>query len=191
MTQPGPTPSCSAADIDALKALAGDYAVSTSDASSHAQYEAISKLLLRIREAFRMDVVFVSEFVGGRRVFRHADAAPHLRGLVTPGQSDPLERSVCQRIVDGRMPRAIPDARQDAEASKFPETQHVPIGGHLSVPIVLPGGQVFGTLCCFSREAKPGLGDADVKTLEAIAELIAAGIDRQGGLRSPLLVRDI
>jgi GAF domain-containing protein len=189
---PVPPPrSLSADELHALMSMARDYAVATSDGASHSQYQAISLLLRRVREAFRMDVVFVSEFVGGLRVFRHVDAQPEAQGIVREGDSDPLELSYCQRVVSGRLPRAMPDAQQVEEAREIPATQAIPVGAHLSVPIVLAGGRVFGTLCCFSRQSQPGLGEADAQALEAVANLIAAGFDKKGGLRGPLLVRDV
>jgi len=178
-------------DLHALLSLARDYAVATPDGSSHIKHAAISKLLRRVREAFRMDVVFVSEFTGGMRVFRHVDASAQAAGIVNAGAGDPLEESYCQRIVDGRLPRAIPDAAKVPEAAALPATQQIPVGAHLSVPIRLHGGAVFGTLCCFSRAPQPSLADSDAQALEAIANLIAAGIDKHGNLRTPLLLKDV
>lgn len=178
-------------EVNSLLSLARDYAVATPDGSSHTRLEAISKLLRRVRQAFRMDVVFVSEFTGGLRVFRHVDAAAHAAGIVQQGAGDPLEESYCQRVVDGRLPRAIPDASAVPEARALPATQQIPIGAHLSVPIVLHGGAIYGTLCCFSRAPQSALGGSDAQALEAIADLIAAGIDKSGNLRTPLLLKDV
>lgn len=179
------------AQFRSLLALARDYAVATPDGSSHLRIEAISKLLRRIREAFRMDVVFVSEFVAGMRVFRHVDAAEEARGIVQVGQCDPVEQSYCQRVVDGRLPQAIRNAVELEEARALPATQAIPIGAHLSVPIVLPSGDAFGTLCCFSRRPSDDLAAGDAQALSAIADLIAAGVDRSGKLRAQLLLRDV
>jgi GAF domain-containing protein len=181
----------SQAELSELKSLARDYAVATADDASHVRFNAISRLLRRMREILRMDVVFVSEFVEGRRVFRHADAAEGAPDIVKVGHGDPVEQSYCFHVVRGRLARAIPDAQLVPEALELAATRAVPIGAHLSVPIVLRDGHVYGTLCCFSCQPDPSLGEADAQALEAVANLIASGIDRKGELRDLLLVRDV
>lgn len=187
--QPRSTPD--AQRVNELMALARDYAVSTADGASHIQHQSISKLLRRVREAFRMDVIFVSEFVAGRRVFRHVDAADPTQDAVTEGQSDPVEETYCHRVVTGRLPRAIGDATQHPETRELEVTERLGIVGHLSAPVMLPDGTVFGTLCCFSREPRAELGDSDAHALKAVADLIGASVDKRGVLRSPLLPQDI
>ena len=188
---PDPTQRLTPAEINALLCLARDYVVATSDGSSHLQTEIIARLLRRVRQAFRMDVVFVSEFKGGMRRFQHVDAAEQAAGIVVEGAADPLEQSYCQRVVDGRLPQVICNAADLAEARTLPVTQALPVGAHLSVPIRLHGGSVYGTLCCFSRNADPDLASSDAKALQAVADLIAAGVEPSGRLRSSLLLRDI
>jgi len=177
---------CSRGELHALQSIGENFAVATSDRASQLCYDAIRTLLEQVRDALHMDVVFVSEFVDGQRLFRCVDAAQGEDGVVVEGHSDPLEQSYCLRVVDGRLPQAIPDAMSSPEALALPATRAVRIGGHLSVPIVLRTGKVFGTLCCFSHQAQPSLGSADAAALSAIAELIAAGIDNSGALRDTL-----
>jgi len=126
--------------------------------------------------------VFVSEFVGDQRVFRLVEGDTN----IPAGTSGPRAESYCQRIVDGRLPKAIPDAMALPQARAIPGTVDLGIGGYLSVPILLGNGRVFGTLCCFSYSPRPGLGDEDVAALQHLADLIAAGIDRNGEFRDEL-----
>ena len=159
--------------------------VATPDESNVASYDALRALLHKARETLGMDVVFVSEFTRGVRRFLCVEAAPG-ENDVAEGNADPLEASYCQRIVDGRLPQLIPDAMADPVARELPATHAVRVGGHLSVPIVLRNGEVFGTLCCFCHRARPDLAQADLETLRALAELVAAGIDKHGLLREKL-----
>lgn len=136
----------------------------------------IPALLATVRTTLGMDVAFASEFIGGRRVFKHV--VPGGASVIAAGGADPLEASWCKRVVDGRLPQYIPDTsvhyeRGDVEPPPFP------IGTHLSVPIVLNDGHNFGTLCCFSFERKPGVRETDLTLLHAIARLLAAGEDRR------------
>lgn len=150
--------------------------VATAESADAPLEPVIPALLATVRDTLGMDVAFVSEFIDGRRVFKHV--APDSGSVVAAGGSDPLEASWCQRVVDGRLPRFIPDTsvhydRGDVEPPPFP------MGTHLSVPIVLDDGRAFGTLCCFSFQRQPAVREGDLVLLHAIARLLAAGEDRR------------
>lgn len=138
--------------------------------------DAVDKLLHAIRNHLDMDVAFVAEFRTHDRVFRHVDARD--RTPILPGDAAPLEQGYCKRVVEGRLPELIPDTRNLPAAMAVPETQGVPIGAHLSVPIRLSDGRVFGTFCCFSFAADPSLGERDLKMMHVLADLLADQIDR-------------
>src|SRR6185295_19604911 len=123
-----------------------------------------------------MDVAFVSEFRKTDRVFRHVDARE--QAPIKAGDTLGLEHGYCQRVVDGRLPQLMADTARNVAAMALPETAAVPIGAHLSVPIKLSDGRVFGTLCCFSFAPDPTLGDRDLKMVHVFAELLADQIDR-------------
>lgn len=124
-----------------------------------------------------MDVAFISQFTSGRRVFRivegTADSFP-----VKPGDSDALEDTYCQRVVDGRLPQFIPNAVANAEAAKLPVTRLAPVGSHLSVPIVLNDGSVFGTFCCFSFDPVRNIGTSSLRVLQSFADVAAQAIGK-------------
>ncbi|HVY84810.1 MAG TPA: EAL domain-containing protein [Caulobacterales bacterium] len=140
----------------------------------------IQKVLQIVRAHLDMDVGFVSEFSEGRRVFRHADAKVENSPVVV-GNSDPLEESYCQRVVDGRLPPIIHDATQTPAALELPVTTALPVGAHISVPIRLPDGRLYGTFCCFSFTADHTLNERDLRMLRAFAaiaaDLIAAELE--------------
>lgn len=137
---------------------------------------AVDKVVHAIRDHLDMDVAFVSEFRETDRVFRHVDARD--KTPINPGDAAPLDMGYCQRVVDGRLPQLIPDTKRVAAAMELPETAAIPIGSHLSVPIRLSDGRVFGTLCCFSFTADPSLGERDLKVIRVFAELLADQLDR-------------
>src|SRR5690606_20792099 len=97
-----------------------------------------------------MDVVFVSQFKDQRRTFRVVESKPG-NTILKVGLSDPIEESWCQHVVSGRLPQHMVDARPFIERGEAPSTP-IPIGTHLSTPILLKDGSVYGTLCCFSHQ---------------------------------------
>ena len=146
--------------------------VATADGSDPGIDQAVSDVLRRLRQQMRMDVVFVSEFENGQRVFRFVDAAPHAPPVAV-GDSGPLETSYCQRVVDGRLAELVHDASREPG---LPPTAF-PVGAHLSTPIRLPDGSVYGTLCCFSQAPDPTLRQRELKQLRLCAELVARCVD--------------
>ncbi len=133
-------------------------------------HEQIQQVLHAVREALGMEVAFVSEFLQQRRWFHYVDTEAIFQPIA-PGDSDPLDHSYCQRVVDGRLPGCMPDARQWPEAQPLPATHELPVGAHLSVPIRFADGEVFGTFCCFSRQARPSLGERELRFMQSFAAL--------------------
>lgn len=150
--------------------------VATAEGADTPLEAVIPSLLAAVRHTLNMDVAFVSEFVGDRRVFKHV--VPATGSVISPGGADPLEAAWCKRVVDGKLPQYVPDtaahyALGDVQPPPFP------IGTHLSVPVTLEGGHHFGTVCCFSHERLPEVRESDLDLLHAIARLLAASEQRR------------
>jgi EAL domain-containing protein (putative c-di-GMP-specific phosphodiesterase class I) len=135
-------------------------------------------LLAAVRSHLGMDVAFVSQFEGRRRVFKYVDSAPDAR-VIEPGQSDPLDDSYCQRVVDGRLPQLIANAQELPAARALPGPQGRPVGAHISVPILLRDGSVYGTLCCFGFEPDSTLRDTHVDLMRVLADVARGFIERE------------
>jgi len=135
----------------------------------------IQRVLNAIRVHMNMDVAFVAEFREQDRIFHYVDAAD--RSPINPGNTAPLTNGYCQRVIDGRLPQLIRDAQLLPAAADLPETSSIPIGAHLSVPIYLRDGRVYGTFCCFSFAPDETLTERDLQVMKAFAELIAAQIE--------------
>jgi EAL domain-containing protein (putative c-di-GMP-specific phosphodiesterase class I) len=143
---------------------------------------ASSELLLRhalraMRSHFDMEVAFLSEFRAGQRVIQLVDAAPG--GPLLQGRADPLEQTYCQRIVDGRLPAVLHDARRNAEAAGLSVTADLPVGAHLGVPIRFGDGALYGTFCCFRRQPDDSLNARDAATMRLFADFMAQVLEQQ------------
>jgi len=170
-------------------------------AAVDAEAPAIDQIMGAVRRHLGMDVCFVSEFFKGRRVFRHVECADGKR-LVEVGASDPLEDSYCHWVAQGVLPQLIRDPMEHSFARQLPVTRTLPVGAHLSVPIHLRDGSLFGTFCCFSTAPDQSLTDRDLATMRSFADLAAIQIqkridedsDRQRKLariRSAIVRRDL
>jgi len=140
----------------------------------------IGGLLRIVREQIDLEVVFVGEFVEGRRVFRHV-VAQNDDAIIEVGQSHEIDKTVCQRIVDGRMPNVIESvARVRTQYGLPPEFDA--LGAHIGVPVRFADGGLYGVLCGFSLEARDHLDHRDVKRLEMAANAAARLIAQARGL---------
>ncbi|PZU86737.1 MAG: diguanylate phosphodiesterase [Chelatococcus sp.] len=135
----------------------------------------IDRILHAIRCHLRMDVAFVSEFLGADRIFRSVDAADPSAPFEA-GDLIPMAAGYCRHVVAGDLPELIPDTRAVALARSIPETSAIPIGAHLSVPIRLEGGQVFGTFCCFSHAPNHDLKSSDLEMVRTFGRVVASDI---------------
>ena len=161
-------------DQQALDVKISELLVATSDGHDAALDRQITDVLLMLRRQLQMDVVFVSEFVDGERVFRFVDGGEQY-GL-NAGDAAPLEESYCQQVVTGRMPELVPDARELVRRGELFDPG-IPVGAHLSTPVILPDGRVYGTVCCFSAAAQPDLQQSALACLRQCARLVARKVD--------------
>jgi EAL domain-containing protein (putative c-di-GMP-specific phosphodiesterase class I) len=137
----------------------------------------IKRALQAVRSHLGMEVSYLSEFVGNRSVFREVDA-PGQEALIKVGGSHSLDDVYCRHILEGRLPELIADTSALPLAMAMPITKAVPIGAHLSVPIRLPDGSLYGMFCCLGFEADLSLNKRDLQMMKAFAELTALEISR-------------
>jgi len=152
-------------------------AVATVDQIDPQIDRSVNDVLRLVREILGMDVAFVSHMTEGRRVFRNVQPEDG-KQVIAPGGSDPLELSFCQRVVDGRLPQLVHDVAKLPDVAELPATPF-PVGAHLSTPIMLKDGSVYGTLCCFSFAPDESLTvERDLKRLQMAARFTGRLIDQ-------------
>lgn len=137
----------------------------------------INKALDAIRKHLGMPIAYLSEFVGNESVFRNVQA-PGLEDMISVGDSRSLDDVYCRHILEGRLPQLIPNTAKEAFAAQMPITQAVPIGSHVSIPITLEDGSVYGMFCCLSPEANDSLNERDLETMKMFAGLAAEQVRR-------------
>lgn len=143
-----------------------------------ASTDVIARALRAIRAHLGMDIAYVSEFVGDRSVFREVDAPGH-EGTIWPGHSLAIEDIYCRHILEGRLPELIRDVSAEPLAMSIPLTHTYGIGKHLSVPVRLPSGELYGMFCCLGFSPDPSLQQRDLQMMRAFAELAAHEIHRE------------
>ena len=137
----------------------------------------IDNILDAVRRHLGMEIAFTSRFVEDRREFTHISAAIPVPSA--PGDSEPLDQSFCWHILNGRLPELIEDAAEFAFARTLPITLALPVGCHISVPLKLKDGSVYGSFCCLSRAADHSLTKRDLATVRAFADLAIEQIEAE------------
>ncbi len=129
----------------------------------------VDTILDAVRRHLGMEIAFTSRFVEERREFTHISAAIPVPSA--PGDSEPLDQSYCWHILNGRLPELIREAAAIPFARTLPITMALPVGCHISVPLRLKDGSVYGSFCCLSRSPDHSLTDRDLATVKAFADL--------------------
>ena len=128
-----------------------------------------------------MDVAFVSEFAEHQLVFRAIEGDAGSFGW-REGQSFPLDESYCKRVLDGRIPQVVPDARREDATKDLRVTSEADMGSYCAVALVLSDGRLYGTLCCVSHEPDPWLRERDLSLMDRTARWLVEELERLGRL---------
>ena len=141
----------------------------------------IEDMLRDVRQAFDMDVAFVSKFDGDQLVFRNLEGDAESFGW-QDGESFPLDESYCKRVLDGRIPRVVPNAKVEEATRDIRVTSEADMGCYCAVALVLSDGRLYGTLGCVSHEADPWLRESDLGMMERTAGWLGGQRERRGRL---------
>jgi hypothetical protein len=137
----------------------------------------VQEVLRLLRQRTGLEVAFVSEFRDGQRVFTHVEQ-PSAHPVLSVGGGGPLEASWCLRVSDGRLPELMPDSAPWVDRGEAPDPG-LPVGTHLSTPLVLSDGSIHGTLCCFSAGVNPRVTVEDLRRLRWTAKLLAQALEQE------------
>jgi GAF domain-containing protein len=103
-----------------------------------------------------------------------ADTAARYTGTVFP-----VEQTYCMRMLNGEIPKIVPDTREEPALRDLAVTQE--FHAYVGVPVTLSDGRVHGTLCCVSHEPRTGLGPEELRFMDTLAGIIAARVERARG----------
>jgi EAL domain-containing protein (putative c-di-GMP-specific phosphodiesterase class I) len=125
-----------------------------------------------------LDVVYIAELTGGKRVCRAVAGDAASFGF-TLGDGQPADGTYSQLLVAGAIPNVIPDTSADRRVAGLPGTTRGGIGAFIGVPLRLSDGTFYGTLCGMDHEPDGTLSKRDVLFMTMLAELIVYELDEQ------------
>ena len=101
-----------------------------------------------------------------------------------PGAELPVETTICNEIREHREVVAIDHVAENQAYCNHPTAQMYGFQSYISVPIVMPDGTLFGTLCAIDPNPAQVETPAVVDMFKLFAELIAFHIESQKSLFS-------
>jgi len=119
-----------------------------------------AKLAMACRE-LSADSALLTEVRNGREHIRWGAGDTAFVGM-----SLPLEDTVCARLLDGRIGNVVADM---AGEPALDGVDLGPIRAYIGVPFETDDARAY-VLCCLAHEARPDLGEADVRFLQGLAE---------------------
>ncbi len=140
--------------------------------------EIIERAAEAAREMLGMDMAFVADTRTGLQDFRAVAGDGESFGAAVDRPA-PLEGTYCERLLDGRLENIVRDSSTDPVVCGLDVTAQGDIGSYIGVPLILPGGETYGTFCCLSHEPDPGLRERDVQFMQVMARLIADQLKRE------------
>jgi EAL domain-containing protein (putative c-di-GMP-specific phosphodiesterase class I) len=125
-----------------------------------------------------MDVAFIAAFRPGRHVYRAVAGDAASFGLEV-GKGPAADGTYCALMITGAIPNLIPDTSAAERVRDLAVTSAGPVGAYVGVPLRLPDGTLYGSFCCLSHRAQPGLTGRDVKFMTMLAELLEEELAEQ------------
>ena len=147
----------------------------------------IADLLHTARKSLRLSVAFLSRLDGTTQHLEVVDSSVPF--LFQEGYQQKQELTLCQAILDKKLPPVIPNLKDHAEAMKLPAARMPRLRSYVSVPVVLSDGELYGTFCAAGLTSDKDLSKRDKALMDVLASAAAVIIEpevRSQELRSEI-----
>jgi EAL domain-containing protein (putative c-di-GMP-specific phosphodiesterase class I) len=135
----------------------------------------VANLLVTAKKGLGLSIAFLSRFDGETQHLEVVESP--LPILFRDGIKRSLPTSLCQAILDGKLPNVMPDLRDFPEAMKLPAAKMPRLRSFVSVPVILSDGSLYGTFCAAGVMSDKGLSRRDQALMEVLARAAAVVIE--------------
>jgi EAL domain-containing protein (putative c-di-GMP-specific phosphodiesterase class I) len=153
--------------------------------------EKVAELLRTAKNSLGLSLTFLSRFDGETQ---HLEVVESSFPFFHDGQTQPQATSLCQAILDGKLPSVIPNVAKIPEAKQLPAARFPRIRSYVSVPVSLSDGTLYGTFCAAGFTADNDLTKRDRALMEVLASAAATIIEpgiqerrRESAIRSRIM----
>jgi len=135
----------------------------------------IAGLLATARNSLDLSVAFLSRLDGTtQRVQVVETSGP---ALVTEGLEVRRDATLCQAVLDGRLPAVVPDLTRFPAAMALQPARTLSIRSFVSAPVTLSDGTLYGTFCAFGLRSDATLGERDAALVRVLASAAAVIVE--------------
>jgi EAL domain-containing protein (putative c-di-GMP-specific phosphodiesterase class I) len=135
----------------------------------------IAELLQTARSSLRLSVAFLSRLDGTTQHLEVVETSVPF--LFREGYQQRQEVTLCQAILDKKIPQVIPDLTAFPEAMKLPAAKMPRLRSYVSVPVTLSDGSLYGTFCAAGLTTDRDLTKRDKALMDVLASAAAVIIE--------------
>jgi EAL domain-containing protein (putative c-di-GMP-specific phosphodiesterase class I) len=137
----------------------------------------VAELLTTAKESLQLSVAFLSRLDGATQHLEVVESSVPF--LFQEGATQQQSTSLCQAILDKKLPPVIPDLRKHPEAMRLPAARMPRIRSYVSVPVVLSDGTLYGTFCAAGLTTDKNLTKRDKALMDVLAHAASVVIEPQ------------
>lgn len=134
----------------------------------------VAELLRTAKSSLGLSMTFLSRLDGETQ---HLEVVESSIPLFHDGQTQPQATSLCQAILDGKLPSVIPNVAKLPEAKRLPAARFPRIRSYVSVPVSLSDGTLYGTFCAAGFTADKELSKRDEALMKVLASAAATLVE--------------
>jgi EAL domain-containing protein (putative c-di-GMP-specific phosphodiesterase class I) len=135
----------------------------------------IAELLQTARKSLRLSVAFLSRLDGTTQHLEVVDTSVPF--LFQEGYQQKQELTLCQAVLDRKLPQVIPNLKDFPEAMKLPAARLPRLRSYVSVPVTLSDGSLYGTFCAAGLTSDKDLTKRDKALMDVLASAAAVIIE--------------
>jgi EAL domain-containing protein (putative c-di-GMP-specific phosphodiesterase class I) len=147
----------------------------------------IAELLQTARKSLRLSVAFLSRLDGTTQHLEVVET--NIPFLFQEGYQQQQDQTLCQAVLDKKLPPVIPDLKAFPEAMKLPAARMPRLRSYVSVPVRLSDGALYGTFCAAGLTTDKDLTKRDKALMDVLAS--AAAVIIEPGVRAQELRTEI
>jgi EAL domain-containing protein (putative c-di-GMP-specific phosphodiesterase class I) len=135
----------------------------------------IADLLQTARKSLRLSVAFLSRLDGTTQHLEVVDTSVPF--LFQEGYQQQQDVTLCQAILDRKLPPVIPNLKDFPAAMKLPAARMPRLRSYVSVPVTLSDGSLYGTFCAAGLTSDKDLTKRDKALMDVLASAAAVIIE--------------
>ena len=137
----------------------------------------IAELLRTAKKSLHLSVAFLSRLDGTTQHLEVVESSVPF--LFQEGVTQVQETTLCQAILDKKLPPVIPNLKAFPAAMKLPAARMPRIRSYVSVPVTLSDGTLYGTFCAAGLTSDKDLTKRDKALMDVLAAAASVIIEPQ------------